>query len=66
MRLNTAVDFPAVVGGKVVGKLRAPAGAETRVMKLANGQVGVEYHGGGTWLDFDRTDFVERVRIAWH
>ena len=66
VRLKAAVDFPAVVVGKVVGKLRAPAGAETRVMKLANGQVGVEYHGGGAWLDFDRTDFVERARIAWH
>ena len=66
VRLKAAVDFPAVVDGKVVGKLRAPAGAETRVMKLANGQVGVEYHGGGAWLEFDRTDFVERARIAWH
>jgi len=66
VRLKAAVDFPAVVDGKVVGKLRAPAGAETRVMKLAHGQVGVEYHGGGAWLDFERTDFVERARIAWH
>jgi hypothetical protein len=65
VRLKTSVEFPAVVEGKVVGKLRAPVGAEARVVKISNGQVGVEYHGGGAWLTFDRTDFVERARLAW-
>ncbi len=65
VRLKAIVDFPAVVDGKVVGKLRAPVGTEARVVKLSNGQVGVEYHGGGAWLALDNTDFVERARIAW-
>jgi hypothetical protein len=64
--LKAPVDFPAVLEGKVVGKLRAAAGAEARVVKVSGGKVGVEYRGGGAWLDFDRTDFVERARLAWH
>jgi hypothetical protein len=66
VRLLFSVEFPAVMDGKVVGKLRAPAGVEARVVKISNAQVAVEYHGGGAWLAMDRTDFVERARLAWH
>lgn len=66
VRLKAPVDFPAVLEGKVVGKLRAAAGTEARVVKVSGGKVGVEYHGGGAWLDFDRTDFIERARGHWH
>jgi hypothetical protein len=66
VRLKAPVEFPAVINGKVAGKLLAPAGAEARVMRVSSAKVGVEYHGGGAWLDFERTDFVERARLAWH
>ena len=66
VRLKTAVDFPAVLDGRVVGKLLAPSGAEARVIKISNGKVGVEYQGGGAWLAFESTDFVERARLNWH
>jgi hypothetical protein len=65
VHLKAPVDFPAVLEGKVVGKLRATGGTETRVVKVSDGKVGVEYHGGGAWLDFDRTDFIERARDHW-
>ena len=65
VRLKAPVDFPAVLEGRVVGKLRAAVGTETRVVKVSGGKIGVEYHGGGAWLDFDRTDFLERARQGW-
>ena len=65
VRLKVPVEFPAVINGKVTGKLIAPAGAEARVVKVINAKVGVEYHGGGAWLDFENTDFVERAQLAW-
>lgn len=65
VHLKAAVDFPAVLEGKVVGKLRAAPGTEARVVKVSGGKVGVEYRGGGAWLDFEHTDFVERARLAW-
>jgi hypothetical protein len=35
------------------------------VVKISNAKVGVEYRGGGAWLDFDRTDFAARAQLAW-
>ena len=64
--LKKAVEFPAVSNGKVIGKVKAPAGAEARIVTLKNGKVGVEYHGGGAWLELGNTDFVERAKLAWH
>jgi hypothetical protein len=63
--LKASVEFPAVINGKVAGKLLAPAGVDVRVVKVSSAKVGVEYHGGGAWLDFERTDFVERAQLAW-
>lgn len=65
VHLKAPVEFPAVLEGKVVGKLRVVAGTEARVVKVSAGKVGVEYRGGGAWLDFESTDFVERARVAW-
>ena len=63
--LNKVVEFPAVIECKVVGKVKAPAGSEARVVSVRNGKIGVEYRGGGAWLEFGDTDFVERARHAW-
>jgi hypothetical protein len=59
--LQKATTFPAVVGGKVVGSLVAPAGAETNLKGIKEGKVGVEYQGGGAWLPVEDTDLKARV-----
>ncbi len=60
--IKKPVDFPAVVKGKVVGSLRAPAGAEANLVEIREGKVGLEYRGGGAWLKLDETDVIERVK----
>ena len=59
--LKKEASFPAVVGGKVVGSLVAPVGAEANVKSIKDGKVGVEYQGGGAWLAVEDTDLVARV-----
>ena len=59
--LKKAVTFPAVVGGKVVGSLVAPAGAEANLKGIKEGKVGLEYQGGGAWLPVGDTDLEVRV-----
>jgi hypothetical protein len=59
--LIKATTFPAVVGGKVVGTLVAPAGAEANLKGIKEGNVGVEYQGGGAWLPVGDTDLETRV-----
>ena len=61
--LKRNVYFPAVLNGKVVGTLRAPKGAEARLVTIQNGKLGLEYQGGGAWLDLGGTDF-EGTRAA--
>lgn len=62
--LKRTVEFPAVVNGKVVGKLTAPVGALANLMRVQDGKVGVEYRGGGAWLEVKETDVLERMRAA--
>jgi hypothetical protein len=64
--LKRNVDFPAVLNGKSIGTLRAPKGSQARLVTIQSGKLGVEYRGGGAWLDFDSTDFEERARLAYH
>ena len=59
--LKKAVTFPAVVNGKVVGNLIAPAGSEASVKAIRDGKIGVEYQGGGAWLAVEDTDLVARA-----
>ena len=59
--LKKAATFPAVVGGKVVGSLVAPAGAEANLKGIKEGKLGVEYQGGGAWLPAGDTDLEARV-----
>jgi hypothetical protein len=63
VRLKKPVNFPAVAGGKVVGSLVAPAGAEVNLQKIQNGMLGLEYKGGGAWLAVDDTDLRSRVPL---
>ncbi len=62
VRLKKAVQMPAVVGGKEVGKIMVNAGTEVNVARIQNGSVGIEYQGGGAWVKPDETDVMERVR----
>ena len=62
VRLKRAVEIPAVVGGKEVGKVTLKVGTEVNLVRIKDGKVGIEYQNGGTWLMPDETDVMERVR----
>ncbi len=62
VRLKKAVQIPAVVGGKEVGKVTVNAGTEVNLAQIRDGKVGIEYHGGGAWLTPEETDVMERTR----
>jgi hypothetical protein len=62
VKLKKAREFPAVVDGKAVGKIQAPAGSETRLVAIQAGKLGVEFRGGGAWIAPDETDLSERMR----
>ena len=62
VRLKKAVEVPAVVGGKEVGKVTVAAGTEVNMARIKDGKVGIEYQGGGAWLTPEETDLMERVR----
>lgn len=62
LTLIKAKDFPAVVEGKVVGSLTAPAGTEVGLVTISGGKLGVEYKGGGAWLFVEETDVIERTQ----
>ena len=61
VKLKLAKEFPAVVNGKVVGKIEAPVGTEAKLVSIQDGQLGVEYQGGGAWLTVDETDLAQRL-----
>ena len=62
VRLKKAVEVPAVVGGKEAGKVMLKAGTEVNLARIKDGRVGIEYQGGGAWLQPDETDLMERAR----
>ena len=62
VRLKKAVQIPAVVGGKEVGKVTVNAGTEVKLARIQDGKVGIEYQGGGAWLTPEETDLMERAR----
>ena len=62
VRLKKAVQLPAVVNGKEAGKVTVNAGTEVNVARIANGNVGIEYQGGGAWVKPEETDVMERAQ----
>ncbi len=60
--LTLEKEFPAVVDGKVVGSLKAPAGTEVEIVTISGGKIGVEYKGGGAWLFVEETDVIVRTQ----
>jgi hypothetical protein len=63
VRLTKPANFPAVLNGKVVGSLVAPAGSEANLLAIKDGKVGLEFQGGGTWLAVEDTDLQSRVPL---
>ncbi|MEP6670967.1 MAG: hypothetical protein ABJF10_17540 [Chthoniobacter sp.] len=59
--LKKATGFPAVVGGKVVGSLTAPVGAEANLKMIKDGKIGLEYQGGGALVPVEDTDLAVRA-----
>lgn len=62
--LKQVVEFPAVLDGKVIGSLKAPAGAQARLVMIRGKQAGLEYQGGGAMVDISETDLIEEVLAA--
>lgn len=59
--LKKPVQFPAVLNGKVVGSVEAPAGAKTHLVLIKDNKLGLEYQGGGAMVDVNDTDLAEIV-----
>lgn len=66
VELKEAVEFPAVLNGKVVGKVKVPPGVHAHLLLVRGGKVGVEYQGGGAMVDVSETDLIEQVLAARH
>jgi len=60
--LIKAATFPAVLNGKIVGSLVAPAGTEANLVSIKDDKVGLEFNGGGVWLPAAETDLIARVQ----
>ncbi len=61
--LTKAVTFPAVLNGKIVGSLVAPAGTEANLVQITGGKLGLEFNGGGASVPVGETDFLRRVQV---
>jgi hypothetical protein len=64
VKLRKTTEFPAVLNGKIVGKIQAPPGTETNLVKVQNEKLGLEYQGGGTWVPVSETDLTDQVQIS--
>jgi hypothetical protein len=64
VKLRCAIEFPAVLNGKIIGKIKAPAGAETRLVIVKDQQLGLEFRGGGAWVAVSDTDLMEKAKIS--
>ncbi len=62
--LTKPAKFPAVLNGRIVGELIAPAGSEATLKLIKNDQVGLEFNGGGAWLPAAETDLSARVQAT--
>lgn len=60
--LTKDATFPAVLNGKIVGSLVAPAGSEVILHSIKDDKVGLEFNGGGAWLPVDQTDLLARAQ----
>ncbi|MEO7934388.1 MAG: alginate lyase family protein [Chthoniobacterales bacterium] len=61
--LVAAQEFPAVLDGKVVGKVMARAGSRVGVVTIEPQSIAVVYQGGGKRLPYDATNLMELVKL---
>ena len=61
VRLKSTVSFPAVLNGKVVGRVNLGKDSVVTLVKISQGKVGLEHHGGGAWVNPEQTDLFERL-----
>lgn len=59
--LKEVVTFPAVMDGKVIGKINVPAGSKVKLVVVEQGRLVVEYQGGRQQVAATATDFAEQV-----
>ena len=64
--LKKVVEFPAVMDGKVIGKVQSPVGAQVQLILIQDGKAGVEFQGGGAMVEIGDTDLIERVQASRH
>jgi len=59
--LTKPATFKAVLNGKIVGTLVAPAGAEASIVQTKDDKLGLEFNGGGGWVPAAETDLLARI-----
>jgi len=59
--LAKPATFAAVLNGKIVGSLVAPAGAEANIIQMKDDKLGLEFNGGGGWVPAVDTDLLARL-----
>jgi hypothetical protein len=64
VRLKQSVTFPAVQDARVIGKLLLPAGSVVNLARISGRKLGVEYRGGGAWVELEHTDLLEQLHPA--
>jgi hypothetical protein len=64
--LKKIVEFPAVMDGKVVGKVKAPEGTQVQLVMIQGDKVGLEYQEGGAMVEIADTDLIELVQNSRH
>lgn len=59
--LTKPATFAAVLNGKIVGSLVAPAGSEANIVQVKGDKLGLEFNGGGGWVPAAETDLLARL-----
>lgn len=61
VRLKSTVSFPAVLNGKVVGRLNLAKDSVVTLVKISQGKLGLEHRGGGAWVNPEQTDLLDKL-----
>lgn len=61
VRLKSTISFPAVMNGKVVGRVNLAKDSVVTLVQISQGKLGLEHHGGGAWVNPEQTDLLDRL-----
>ncbi len=61
VRLKSTVSFPAVLNGKVVGRVNLGKESVVTLVTISQGKLGLENRGGGAWVAPEQTDLLDRL-----